>query len=132
MEDNLDDDPDYSGKPSDGHLEKEDKKKKSRPKVNFEFFHNSIKEYFIHLYYIWIQTFEEYLSELGLENFGVKDRFLCHLCPEEFSTSTRMLNHIKNVHESKDPQPHKKITGGKCKFCNSVRQLYCLLQVHQK
>jgi len=67
-----------------------------------------------------IQTFEEYLSELGLENFGVKDRFLCHLCPEEFSTSTRMLNHIKNVHENKEPQPQKKATGGKCKFCNSV------------
>lgn len=39
MEDNLDDDPDYSDKPSDGHLEKEEKKRKTRPKVGLlEFF----------------------------------------------------------------------------------------------
>ena len=36
MEDNLEEDPDYSDKPSDGHLEKEEKKKKSRPKVGFQ------------------------------------------------------------------------------------------------
>ena len=30
-----------------------------------------------------------------------------------------MLTHIKNVHE-KEPETPKKITGGKCKFCNEV------------
>ena len=41
------------------------------------------------------QTFEEYLAHLGLENFGVKEKFLCHMCPQEFSTSTRYFTQAR-------------------------------------